>query len=201
MSQPGEFHPLSPQFSALLDPRVFGQVPGIWWKIPLDRSTGQNEMRCFLDASPCFPILDPYVRPASQPPRRGSRWPIHLLGFTAASCVALGGGAVSRAAFEPAPAVARTAIVPPALPRVLEVPKRTEPRLEAKPITRELRQRGYHECYPPDPMGLGPYAPMRNLSTGHVYVPQRGGHTEDMGFDVLVHFHGLDPIRKDLSCQ
>jgi len=123
---------------------------------------------------------------------------MHLLGITAASCAALTGGAVSRAAFEPAPAVARTTIVAPKLPQVLEVPTRAGPRLEAKPITRELRQRGYHECYPPDPMGLGPYAPMRNLSTGHVYLPQRGGHTEDLGFDVLVHFHGLDPIRKTL---
>ncbi len=103
-----------------------------------------------------------------------------------------------RAALEPTPVVARPRVVPPELPRVLELAKRAEPRLEARPITRELRQRGYHECYPPDPMGLGPYAPLRNLSTGRVAIPQRGGHTEDMGFDVLVHFHGMDPIRKTL---
>src|SRR5690606_23846595 len=62
----------------------------------------------------------------------------------------------------------------------------------------ELRQRGYHECYPHDPLGLGPYAPYRNLSMGRILIPERGGHTEDMGFDVLVHFHGHEPLRKTL---
>jgi hypothetical protein len=72
------------------------------------------------------------------------------------------------------------------------------PQLEAMPISRELRKRGYHECYPPDPMGLGPYARPRNLSIGRILIPKRGGHTPDLGFDVILHFHGMDPLRKTL---
>jgi hypothetical protein len=74
------------------------------------------------------------------------------------------------------------------------------PRLEAMPISRQLRNRGYHECYPPDPMGLGPYAPARKLGMrgARVLIPKRGGHTKDLGFDVLLHFHGMDPLRKTL---
>ena len=68
--------------------------------------------------------------------------------------------------------------------------------LVAQPITDEMRRRGIHECNPPDPLGLGPYAPYRHVSEGRIAIPQRGGHTDDMGFDVLIHFHGADPTRK-----
>lgn len=73
------------------------------------------------------------------------------------------------------------------------------PHLEAEPLTAALRKRGYHECNPHDPIGLGPYDPYRNVRVrGRMLIPQKGGHTDDMGFDVIVHFHGHEPVRKTL---
>jgi hypothetical protein len=78
-------------------------------------------------------------------------------------------------------------------------PEESAPRhLVPLPISDEQRKKGYHECYPPDPIGLGPYQPFRNLSMGRIAIPQRGGHTADMGYDVIVHFHGYSPVRKTL---
>ena len=84
------------------------------------------------------------------------------------------------------------------LPRVpAELPGSRKP-LRLEPLTPELRQKGFHECNPHDPLGLGPYAPYERLSLGRALIPQKGGHTADMGFDVLVHFHGGEPVRKAL---
>ena len=71
-------------------------------------------------------------------------------------------------------------------------------RLRLEPLTPELRQKGFHECNPHDPLGLGPYAPYERLSLGRALIPQKGGHTSDMGFDVLIHFHGGEAVRKAL---
>jgi hypothetical protein len=72
------------------------------------------------------------------------------------------------------------------------------PRLTAEPLTSALRAKGYHECNPHDPIGLGPYAPYRNVAFGHLLVPQRGGHTSDGGYDLMLHFHGREAVRKTL---
>jgi hypothetical protein len=64
------------------------------------------------------------------------------------------------------------------------------------PLTPALRSKGYGECNPPDPLALGPYAPYARLSLGRILIPQKGGHTPDMGYDVLVHFHGAEAVRK-----
>jgi hypothetical protein len=86
----------------------------------------------------------------------------------------------------------------PKLPRSLLRDDKQE-RLEAQPLTNVLRQKGYHECFPSDPIGLGPYAPYRTIYLGaRMLIPQKGGHTQDLGFDVLVHFHGHEPVRKTL---
>jgi hypothetical protein len=83
--------------------------------------------------------------------------------------------------------------------RFLTVP---EPRAGAAnvrtvaPLTDALRAKGYGECNPPDPVGLGPYAPYARLSLGRILIPQKGGHTPDMGYDVVVHFHGGEAVRK-----
>ncbi|MEM1031917.1 MAG: hypothetical protein AAGN82_16330 [Myxococcota bacterium] len=54
-------------------------------------------------------------------------------------------------------------------------------------------------CHPRD-HGFGPYERWRALpSGGHVLLPQRGGTTRRGGVDLLVHFHGRDPIRKALA--
>ena len=70
------------------------------------------------------------------------------------------------------------------------------PTLEPIEITDAMRRKGIHECNPPDPLGLGPYRPYRNVRHGRLTMPQKGGHTDDGGYDVLVHFHGHEPVRK-----
>lgn len=73
------------------------------------------------------------------------------------------------------------------------------PKLTPAQLTASLRKRGYHECNPHDPIGLGPYDPYRSIrARGRMLIPQKGGHTPDMGFDVLIHFHGHEPVRKTL---
>lgn len=67
-----------------------------------------------------------------------------------------------------------------------------------EPLTEALRVKGFHECNPHDPIGLGPYAPYRNLSMGRIAIPQKGGHAANMGFDVVIHFHGYSAVRKTL---
>ncbi len=78
---------------------------------------------------------------------------------------------------------------------VPKIAQRPEPR-RVEPLTDELRTKGFSECNPHDPLGFGPYAPYRRLSLGRILIPQKGGHTPDMGFDVLVHFNGGDAVRK-----
>ncbi len=51
-------------------------------------------------------------------------------------------------------------------------------------------------CSPRDPLGLGPWSAYEPLSLGEVAIPQRGGHTADHGYDVLIHFHGHEAARK-----
>lgn len=72
------------------------------------------------------------------------------------------------------------------------------PPREALPLTAEQRNLGFDECFLPDPVGLGPYAPYRKTKglLARIAIPQQGGHTEDLGYDVIVHFHGGDPVRK-----
>jgi hypothetical protein len=83
-------------------------------------------------------------------------------------------------------------------PRHVELRPRL-PRLQPEPLTPELRRKGFSECNPHDPVGLGPYRPMQNLCVGQIAIPQRGGHTADFGYDVVVHFHGQSPVRKTLA--
>lgn len=71
-------------------------------------------------------------------------------------------------------------------------------RLVAPPLTSELRSKGYHECNPQDPIGLGPYKPYRNVAMGRLTIPQKGGRTADGGYDVVIHFHGHEAVRKTL---
>jgi len=84
----------------------------------------------------------------------------------------------------------------PGVPEIAQSPP--PPRPTVAPLTPELRAKGLSECDPYDPLGLGPYAPFRPLPIGKLLVPQKGGHTPDMGYDVLIHFHGADAVRKYL---
>jgi hypothetical protein len=86
----------------------------------------------------------------------------------------------------------------PQLRQRLEPASEPAPLMTAKSLTSDLRRRGYNECNPYDFEGLGPYAPYRRLSVGRIAVPQKGGHTADGGFDVVVHFHGQTALRTTL---
>ena len=73
-----------------------------------------------------------------------------------------------------------------AAPQAAAAPVEAKPepaakRLEAERLDDELRKKGFHECFPHDPIGLGPYTPFKNLSMGRIALPQVGGHTADMG--------------------
>lgn len=48
-------------------------------------------------------------------------------------------------------------------------------------------------------MGLGPYAPYRRLRVGRIAIPQKGGHSDDFGYDVVVHFHGKTAMTMTLA--
>lgn len=93
---------------------------------------------------------------------------------------------------EPAPAVAKL----PSAPGTTAGTKAESAVLEPLPLTPELMQKGFGPCNPPDPLGLGPYRPYLPLTQGRLAMPQKGGATEDFGYDVLIHFHGSDAIRK-----
>ncbi len=80
--------------------------------------------------------------------------------------------------------------------RVPKITVEAKPVLRVEPLTPELRAKGFDECNPHDPLGLGPYSPFGFLPLGRILIPQKGGHTDDMGYDVLVHFNGADAVRK-----
>lgn len=58
------------------------------------------------------------------------------------------------------------------------------------------RRGGINPCMTPDP-GFGIYDPWVNVSIGQALLPHKGGLTKDGGFDLIVHFHGHEPIRKE----
>lgn len=80
----------------------------------------------------------------------------------------------------------------PAVPAVRKPPPAPAP----SPLDDEARAKGFNECNPPDRLGLGPYGPFHQLVMGKMLIPQKGGHTADMGYDVIVHLHGADAVRK-----
>lgn len=83
-----------------------------------------------------------------------------------------------------------------ALAPAAKVAQPPRPRMAA--LTAELRAKGFDECNPYCPLGLGPYAPFERVALGRIMIPQKGGHTPDMGYDVVIHFHGGDAARKYL---
>jgi hypothetical protein len=58
------------------------------------------------------------------------------------------------------------------------------------------KRRGPNPCLTPDP-GFGVYDKWEGVSTGQMVAPQRGGIRKSGGFDLIVHFHGHEPIRKE----
>ena len=64
------------------------------------------------------------------------------------------------------------------------------------PLTEEQRKKGFDECNVYDPLGLGPYSSWVQLPLGKMLIPDKGGHTPEMGYDVLLHFNGGEPVRR-----
>lgn len=65
------------------------------------------------------------------------------------------------------------------------------------PSKKKPRRGGVHPCMTPDP-GYGVYDPWSTApSVGQMIAPHKGGLTKKGGFDLVVHFHGHEPIRKE----
>ncbi len=62
---------------------------------------------------------------------------------------------------------------------------------------RKPRRGGQNPCMTKDP-GFGVYDRWsRRISMGQMIAPQRGGLTRGGGFDLIIHFHGHYPVRKE----
>lgn len=65
------------------------------------------------------------------------------------------------------------------------------------PSPKKERRGGINPCMTPDP-GFGVYDGWSSApSIGHMIAPHKGGVTKSGGFDLVVHFHGHEPIRKE----
>src|SRR5262245_41031418 len=67
-----------------------------------------------------------------------------------------------------------------------------------KPSVTKKRRGGLNPCLTPDP-GFGIYDTWSGsgMSLGQVLVPHKGGVSKNGQFDVVIHFHGHEPIRKE----
>ncbi|MBN1605454.1 MAG: LysM peptidoglycan-binding domain-containing protein [Polyangiaceae bacterium] len=83
---------------------------------------------------------------------------------------------------DPAPAPAVVFPKPPSWTQVQKTPK---------------ERGGINPCLVPDP-GFGIYDPwQRGISMGQLIMPGRGGITKSGAFDLMIHFHGHEPARKE----
>lgn len=110
----------------------------------------------------------------------------------------LGVGASPAAADEPT-----AAVVPPPRDddarrpaRHAEAPADDAPRPAA--AHKKPRRGGINPCMTPDP-GFGIYDRWNGsgMSIGQVLLPHQGGISKSGQFDVVIHFHGHEPIRKE----
>lgn len=58
------------------------------------------------------------------------------------------------------------------------------------------KREGPNPCNTPDE-GFGDYDKWKGAALGHMVAPKSGGIRKDGGFDLVVHFHGHEPIRKE----
>lgn len=94
---------------------------------------------------------------------------------------------VQPAPAEAAPAQAVEAAPPSAAPR----------KVSSRATPAKQRRGGINPCMTPDP-GWGVYDRWsREPSMGQMIIPHKGGVTKSGGFDVLIHFHGHEPVRKE----
>lgn len=67
----------------------------------------------------------------------------------------------------------------------------------ATQVQKEAKVRGVDPCMTPDP-GFGVYTRWKSeMPFGQLIIPERGGITKDGGVDVMLHFHGHEPVRKE----
>jgi len=128
--------------------------------------------------------------------------------LVAVAIAALLGGArpsYAEAPSEPVPPTAPT-VTAPESPTVAEPNAGATPDGAAGDATstpakkrRPAKERpgGINPCMTPDP-GFGLYDGWsRAISMGQLLAPKRGGVTKSGAFDLLIHFHGHEPIRKE----
>jgi hypothetical protein len=72
----------------------------------------------------------------------------------------------------------------------------SSPAPDAPPPRAAKHRDGPNPCMTPDP-GFGVYDKWENIALGQMVAPQKGGVRADGGFDLVVHFHGHEPIRKE----
>lgn len=95
----------------------------------------------------------------------------------------------AEAATEPSTAPAASSAAPTASGAA------AAPARPAKPPKK--RRGGIHPCMTPDP-GFGAYDGWsRAVSMGQMIAPKSGGVRKDGGFDLIIHFHGHEPVRKE----
>jgi hypothetical protein len=99
-------------------------------------------------------------------------------------------GAVPAAADDDKPTKPAVQVETPAAPAPEEAP--------APKAAPKKRRGGIHPCMTPDP-GFGIYDGWNGsgMSLGQVLLPHQGGLSKSGQFDVIVHFHGHEPIRKE----
>ncbi len=118
-----------------------------------------------------------------------------LASLTALGAVGLLAAMPASAQDSPAPEAPVAAA--PALSAEPIAPSGDAPAVEAPPARpRKPRAGGINPCMTPDP-GFGMYDPWQSVSVGHMVAPHKGGITKAGGFDLIVHFHGHEPIRKE----
>jgi hypothetical protein len=107
--------------------------------------------------------------------------------------------AVPAAADDTAPAAENkpaTLVTEPA-PEAKEAAPAEKPAGAAPSAPAKKRRGGINPCMTPDP-GWGIYDGWSTApSIGQMIAPHKGGITKTGGFDLIVHFHGHEPIRKE----
>jgi hypothetical protein len=98
-------------------------------------------------------------------------------------------------------ALTQSAVADPA-PQSETAPTTTASYVARKPapstqVQKSASERGVNPCNTPDP-GFGVYGKWEGgITMGQFIMPVRGGITPKGDFDVMIHFHGHEPVRKE----
>ena len=106
--------------------------------------------------------------------------------FLLAACLVL----CAEARAEPAK-VAKLAKVAPAEKLVVAKPPSSTQKQKS------VAERGINPCNTPDPGFLGYDAWSRDVAMGQMLAPKKGGVNSRGEFDLMIHFHGHEAVRKE----